>query len=250
MKKIALLLVVGLIGVMTGVGYFYWQRATALPEWLADEPTASPIPSASSDSGTSASTPSPAARPATAIQEKLQTAKPGKVQENLTAAEVDNLIMAGLNEGNNSLGTLPKAVKKIKTQIKQDQIRTGAVLDLAEVETMPAGSRQEMLKKLLKVMPQLKGQPVYVGLVGKLSVQNGQPQLSADSKLQIGQVELPLDEVAQKLGATRNELAQTVTNYLQFRDLRLENIQLTDQGAVITGQKGELNKPKKVKKVN
>jgi hypothetical protein len=240
MKKILFLIVLCSIGAILGVGYFYWQRATALPEWLTEEPTASSSPSA--DPSIS---PSPAARPATVIQEKLQTAKPGKVSENFTAAEVDNLIVAGLSKNTSSPGTLPKAVKKVKTQIEKDQIRTGAVLDLAEVETMPAGNRQAMLKKLLQVMPQLKGQPVYIGLVGKLSVQNGRPQLLADSKLQIGKVELPIDEVAQKLGVTRDDLAQTVTNYLEFRDLRLENIQLTDRGAEITGQKGELKNKSK-----
>jgi hypothetical protein len=244
MKKTVLLTALCAIGAFLGVGYFYWQRATALPEWFADEPTTSPSPAAGIVGGASSS-PSTTARPATVIQAELQTAKPGKVQTQLTAEEVDNLIVAGLNQGNSNPGTLPKAVKKIKTQIKKDQIRTGAVLDLAEVDNLPASSRQDLLKKLLKVMPQLKGQPVYVGFVGKLSVAQGKPQLSTDSKLQIGQVELPLDEVAQRLGVSRQELTQTVTSYLQFRNLRLENIQLTDQGAVITGQKGELHKKAK-----
>jgi hypothetical protein len=240
MKKTLLLAALCSIGAILGVGYFYWQRATALPEWLADEPVTTASPEAGATPSSSAT-----ARPATVIQSELQTAKPGKVQTQLTGEEVDNLIVAGLNNGSSTPSALPKAVKKIKTQIKKDQIRTGAVLDLAEVDSMPAGSRQDLLKKLVKVMPQLKGQPVYVGFVGKLSVEQGKPQLSPDSKLQIGQVELPLDDVAQRLGISRAELTETVTSYLQFRNLRLEKIQLTDQGAVITGQKGELKKQSK-----
>jgi hypothetical protein len=238
MKKIAWLIALLSIGTVVGVGYFYWEKATSLPTWLTDEEPA-PGVSPAAGQGEVVTSP-PLSRPASAIQEKIKTAKPGQVREQLTAIEVDNLIVAGFNKG--AATSLPKAVKKIKTQIKRDQIRTGAILDLAEIDSMPAGARQDLLKKLLQVMPQLKDKPIYIGIVGKLLVQNGLPQLSADSKLQIGQVELSLDEVAQRLGVSRTELSESAANYLQFSNVRLEKIDLTDQGAVITGQKSEVAK--------
>jgi hypothetical protein len=232
MKKIIALAALCSIGLTVGIAYFYVQRASELPDWYTDkpEPTQPPnsIPSTS---------PTPTPRTATAIQEKIKTAKPGAVQEKLTAAEVDNLIVASLTNKNGETKALPPAVKGIKTQIQQDQIRTGAIVDLAELENMPSSSRTEMMGRLLKIMPQLRGKPVYIGVAGKLSVKDGQPQLAPDSKLQIGKVELPLNDVAKQLGVSRSTLEENVTNYLQFRNLDIEKIDLTDQGATITGKK-------------
>ncbi len=225
MKKIIALVALCSIGLTTGIAYFYVQRASELPEWYVDKPAQPITPVAS-----------PTPRAASAIQEKIKAAKPGAIQEQLTAAEVDNLIVAGLTKSS-AAKVLPAAVKGIKTQIQQDQIRTGAIVDLAEVERMPSSPRTEMMSRLLKIMPQLRGKPIYIGVAGKLSVQDGQPQLAPDSKLQIGKVELPLNDVAQQLGVSRSALEEHVTNYLQFRNLDIENIDLTNQGAMITGKK-------------
>jgi hypothetical protein len=236
MKKIIALVALCSIGLTIGIACFYVQRASELPDWYTDKPEPETTqPPSSTPSATPSPTPPP--RTASTIQEKFQTAKPGSVQERLTAAEVDNLIVAGLTKSNGVSKALPPAVKGIKTQIQQDQIRTGAIIDLAELENMPSSSRTEMMKRMLKIMPQLRGKPVYIGVAGKLSVKDGQPQLAPDSKLQIGKVELPLNDVAKQLGVSRSALEEHVTNYLQFRNLDIEEIDLTDQGATITGKK-------------
>jgi hypothetical protein len=233
MKKIIALVALCSIGLTIGVAYFYVQRASELPDWYTDKPEPAQPDSTSTPASPSTAPP----RTATAIQEKIKAAKPGTINEKLTAAEVDNLIVAGLTKINGETKALPLAVKGIKTQIQQDQIRTGAIVDLAEVENMPSSSRSEMMSRLLKIMPQLRGKPVYIGVAGKLSIKDGQPQLAPDSKLQIGKVELPLNDVAKQLGVSRSTLEEHVTNYLQFRNLDIENIDLTDQGATITGKK-------------
>jgi hypothetical protein len=234
MKKIIALVGLCSIGLTIGIAYFYVQRASELPDWYTDKPEPTQPPNSTPSTSPS---PTPPPRTATAIQEKIQTAKPGAVQEKLTAAEVDNLIVASLTNKNGETKALPTAVKGIKTQIQQDQIRTGAIVDLAEVENMPSSSRTEMMRRLLKIMPQLRGKPVYIGIAGKLSIKDGQPQLAPDSKLQIGKVELPLNDVAKQLGVSRSALEEHVNNYLQFRNLDIEKIDLTDQGATITGKK-------------
>jgi hypothetical protein len=238
MKKIIALMALCSIGLTIGIAYFYVQRASELPEWYTDQPEPTQPPNSTSpatSSGQQSATAPP--RTADAIKEKLKAAKTGKVQEQLTAPEVDNLIVAGLTQSNGVKKALPPAVKEIKTKIQQDIIRTGAIIDLAEVENMPSSPRTEMIGRLLKVMPQLRGKPVYIGVAGKLSVKDGQPQLAPDSKLQIGKVELPLNDFAKQLGVSRSALEENVTNYLQFRNLDIETIDLTDQGATITGKK-------------
>jgi hypothetical protein len=235
MKKIIALVALCSIGLTIGIGYFYVQRASELPDWYTDQPEPTQPPNSTASNPTPSTTPAP--RTASAIQKKLEAAKPGAIQEQLTAAEVDNLIVAGLTKDNGATKALPSAVKGIKTQIQLDQIRTGAIVDLADVEKMSPSSRTEMMSRLLKIMPQLRGKPVYIGISGRLSVKDGQPELAPDSKLQIGKVELPLNDVAKQLGVSRSALEEQVTNYLQFRNLDIEKIDLTDQGATITGKK-------------
>lgn len=230
MKKILVITTLFLIGLLVGTGYSYWKNATSLPEWYKPSATAEPV--------TLSTAPSiPSSRSARVIQEQIKTAPPGVVQERLTASEVDNLIMAGLTKSSDKSQALPSAITGVKTQIQQNRIQTGAIVDLAAIEQMPSSSRTEIIRKILQVMPQLRGQPVYIGVAGRLVAKNGQPQLSADSKLQIGKVELPLDDVAQQLGMSRSTVEKNLTNYLQFRNLNIEKIDLTEQGAVITGQK-------------
>ncbi len=239
MKKIIALVALCSIGLTIGIAYFYVQRASELPEWYTEqpEPTQSPNSTSPTTSPAQSSAINPPPRTADVIKEKLKTVQPGKVQEHLTAPEIDNLIVAGLTQNNGVKKALPPAVKGIKTQIQQDIIRTGAIVDLAEVEDMPSSSRTEMMRRLLKIMPQLRGKPVYIGVAGKLSIKDGQPQLAPDSKLQIGKVELPLNDVAKQLGVSRSAVEEHVTNYLQFRNLDIETIDLTNQGATITGKK-------------
>ena len=232
MKKILAIAALFSIGLLVGTGYSYWKNAISLPEWYQASTTTKPVVLP-----TATASPMSSPRSARAIQEKIKIAQPGAVQEQLTASEVDNLIMAGLSKSSGKSPPLPSAIKGIKTQIQQNQIRTGAIVDLAAIEQMPRSPRTEMIRKILQVMPQLRGQPVYMGVVGQLAIKDGQPQLSADSKLQIGKLELPLDDVAQQLGMSRLAVEKNLTSYLQFRDLNIEKIDLTDQGAVITGQK-------------
>jgi hypothetical protein len=231
-KKILAIAALFSIGLLVGTGYSYWKNATSLPEWY-EAPTVSKPVALPTDTAS----PMPSPRSASVIQEKIKTASPGAVQEQLTASEVDNLIMAGLTKSSGKSPPLPSAIKGVKTQIQQNQIRTGAIVDLAAIEQMPPSPRTEMIRKILQVMPQLRGQPVYIGVAGQLAVKDGQPRLSADSKLQIGKIELPLDAVAQQLGMSRSAVEKNLTSYLQFRDLNIDKIDLTDQGAVITGQK-------------
>jgi hypothetical protein len=231
-KKILAIAALFLIGLLVGTGYHYWKNATSLPEWYQSSTSTAPVALA-----TATASPTSSPRSASVIQEKIKTAQPGVVQEQLTAPEVDNLIIAGLTKNSGKSRPLPSAIKGVKTQIQQNQIQTGAIVDLAAIEQMPPSPRTEMIRKILQVMPQLRGQPVYIGVAGRLAVKDGQPQLAADSKLQIGKVELPLDDVARQLGMSRSAVEKNLTSYLQFRDLNIDKIDLTDQGAVITGRK-------------
>lgn len=198
MKKLFWILPVGLLFFGGGVGYFYWNRATTIPDWYAEsgnELTASPLVFASPSVTPSsmASSPSPAS---------------SKGVSSLTVSS--NLQVSATPKA------LPKGVQSVKTQVWENNIRSGALVDLSEMDTTSPGRQSELVQKLLKVMPQLQGRKVFLGVSGKLVEKNDQRQLSADSKLAIGKVEFSLDEVANRMSVKRSELDRMILSYLQL----------------------------------
>jgi hypothetical protein len=215
MKKFLWILAIGLVGLVGSTVYYYWTQATATPDWYK-EAAAEPA----SPSVTSATAPQADPAPSTMMSE-------GKPLDNRISSSPSPTAMAtnpsAAPTPTNSVAASPKptvkplpGVKAIKTQVRQDTLRSGALLDLAAMESLPAGQQTELVKKLLTVMPQLRGREVYIGVNGKLIEQNGQRQLSTDSKLAIGKVELPLDDVASQMNLSRSKLDQMILSYLQL----------------------------------
>jgi hypothetical protein len=222
MKKIPWILAIGIIGLGSTV-YYYWTEATTTPDWYkeatAESETASPSPTVTSTTAPLVD-PTSSAMPQASNSPSVQPLGTSIASPNpTTTVPTPSTVPAPTN----SLATSPKptvkplpGVKAIKTQVRQDTLRSGALLDLAAMESLPAGQQTELVKKLLTVMPQLRGREVYIGVNGKLIEQNGRRQLSTDSKLAIGKVELPLDDVASQMNLSRSKLDQMILSYLQL----------------------------------
>jgi hypothetical protein len=207
MKKLLWLLPISILGLVAGLGYFLWERATAVPDWysetgdeMATLPTPSPTPLIPSTSPTASANPLLPSMPfgsSTPISTAKAMASPASTISTMPKA-------------------LPVGVRSLRTQVKQDELRSGALVDLAEMETSSPSKQTALVQKLLVVMPQLRGQKIFLGVRGQIVEQNGQRQLAADSKLSIGKVELPLDEVAVQMSLTRADLDRMILSYLQL----------------------------------
>jgi hypothetical protein len=209
MKKLLWLLPIGILGLVAGLGYFLWERATAVPDWYAEtgEETATlPTPSSTP------SFPSPSTSPTASalVPSAPSISTPPTSKPTSTAAASPAPTIAATPKA------LPVGVRSLKTQVKQDELRSGALVDLAEMETSAPSKQTALVQKLLVVMPQLRGQKIFLGVRGQIIEQNGQRQLAADSKLSIGKVELPLDEVAAQMSLTRADLDRMILSYLQL----------------------------------
>jgi hypothetical protein len=220
MKKFLWILAIGLVGLVGSTVYYYWTEATATPDWYkeaaAESEPASPSPSVPSATAPLVPAPSTMMLEGKPLDNKISAAPSPSPTATATIA-------SPVPTPTNSVAASPKptvkplpGVKAIKTQIRQETLRSGALLDLAAMESLPAGQQSELVKKLLTVMPQLRGREIYIGVNGKLIEQNGRRQLSTDSKLAIGKVELPLDDVASQMNLSRSKLDQMILSYLQL----------------------------------
>jgi hypothetical protein len=209
MKKLLWLVPIGILGLVAGLGYFLWERATAVPDWYAEtggETATLPTPSSTP------SLPSPSTSPTASalVPSAPSISTPPTSKPTSTAAASPAPTIAATPKA------LPVGVRSLKTQVKQDELRSGALVDLAEMETSAPSKQTALVQKLLVVMPQLRGQKIFLGVRGQIIEQNGQRQLAADSKLSIGKVELPLDEVAAQMSLTRADLDRMILSYLQL----------------------------------
>jgi hypothetical protein len=213
MKKFLWILAIGLVTLVGSTAYYYWTEATATPDWYK-EASAEPA-------SPSATVPRADPAPSTGMSEGSAQPLDNRISSspNPTATATNpSPVPTPTNSAASPKPTVKAlpGVKAIKTQVRQDTLRSGALLDLAAMESLPAGQQTELVKKLLTVMPQLRGREVYIGVNGKLIEQNGQRQLSPDSKLAIGKVELPLDDVASQMNLSRSKLDQMILSYLQL----------------------------------
>jgi hypothetical protein len=201
MKKLFWILPVGLLSLGAGVGYFYWDRATTIPDWYAetgDQVATMPLASATSSPAVLVTTPSSI------------TSSPA------SSTGVSSLTVSSNLQVSATPKALPRGVQSIKTQVWENNIRSGALVNLSEMDTTSPGRQSELVQKLLVVMPQLQGRKVFLGISGQLVEKNNQRQLSADSKLAIGKVEFSLDEVANRMSVQRGDLDRMILNYLQL----------------------------------
>jgi hypothetical protein len=209
MKKLFWILPVGLLGIGTGLGYFYWEQATAIPEWYTEEEeevATSPSPTSASPFGISASP--------SAIG---SSGRPGSVTSSPNSSSIfRSPTVSAIPQVSATPKALPYGIQSIKTKIRQNELRAGTLVDLAAMETTTPGRQGELVQKLLVVMPHLRGRKVFLGVRGQLVEQNGQWQLSAQSKLSIGKVEFSLDEVAAQMSMTRADLDRMILSYLQL----------------------------------
>jgi hypothetical protein len=211
MKKLFWILPVGLLGIGTGLGYFYWEQATAIPEWYTEEEeevATSPSPTSASPVGISASPSSSAIGSSGRPESATPSPNSSSIFRSPTVSAIPQV------------SATPKAPpygsQSVKTKIRQNELRAGTLVNLAAMETTAPGRQGELVQKLLVVMPHLRGRKVFLGVRGQLVEQNGQWQLSAQSKLSIGKVEFSLDEVAAQMSMTRADLDRMILSYLQL----------------------------------
>ncbi|ESA37570.1 hypothetical protein N836_35990 [Leptolyngbya sp. Heron Island J] len=145
---------------------------------------------------------------------------------------------------NDALLSQPQAAQllanaqSLQTILKGDRIETGAVLNLAELPRDGLSDElQAGLDQLMQAVPMLTNRDIYIGVIARPQVQDGQISLDQDLGLRIGQFTLPLADVAEQLGFSTHEIEQRLNDLLNQQGLTLDNIEILNEQLVITGMK-------------
>ena len=131
------------------------------------------------------------------------------------------------------------SAKSLQTSLVGESIETGLVLNLAQLprEALSA-DLQAGLDQLMGVAPMLTNRDLYVGIVAKPEVRNGQVTLNQDLSLKLGQFTLPMDELAAQMGFSTELVEQHLNAILNQAGIRLETMEILEQKLVIRGLGG------------
>jgi len=239
-----LLLSIGIVIATTSGVYYFWRRLTQLPEWYTKE---------QSNSQTYAQIQKSSA----AVEKKIETqiqaspqpkniniapnlpnAKPSSAPENvqvaLSSSELNDLLVTKLTEKAGGQ-PLPSSVKGFHTSVKNDKLKTGAVVDVEDLKNSGLGAQQQALLTQITEKFPVNDRKIYIGVEGKPEIQNGKLRFDQNAKIQVGNMSFTIAEVAQRFGVPPEKVQDQLNLELKLRGLSVKDIDFQDGNAILRG---------------
>lgn len=152
----------------------------------------------------------------------------------ISAGELNQMVTEAIAQQSYTAPLLNVA-KGVNTSIADGRIESGMVMNLADVplEALPVEG-QQAVEKLTQTFPFLANRDVYLGVEGSPKIVNGALSLE-DTHVKLGQLRLPVANVASQLGLSQTDIEQQIEAALSQQGLTPDNIQIVDGQLVITG---------------
>ena len=211
-----------------GMAAYYWQRTTAVPTWY-DSSTADINLAASVSTGSGV------------LQNKLSTGddiqylNDSQIEMALNETDLNQLIQEKLSQSPEAAPLLA-ATEGLRANIENSRLQAGAVVNLADlpIQDLPADS-QQTLQQALALLPMLQNQAVYIGIDGNPKIENGQLVLGDDTRLQAGNVQFSLAEVARMTGLSPAQLTEKINTALSQSGLTLDSLEVVNDQVILQG---------------
>ncbi|MGC1308367.1 MAG: hypothetical protein WA885_14170 [Phormidesmis sp.] len=152
----------------------------------------------------------------------------------ISAGELNQMVTDAIASQPYSAPILQVA-KGVNTSIEKGRIESGMVMNLSELplESLPAEG-QQAVEQLTSTFPFLANRDVYLGIEGSPTVVDGQLSFD-DTHIKVGQLRLPVANVASQLGLSQATLEQQLGSLLAQQGLTPEDVQIVDGQLVIRG---------------
>lgn len=218
-----------------GAAYYFWSSFTKVPQWYqtqdqATEPNSTPDDLEMAQARIQAKVEQQIQQQLdqdSQLVSNLDTEGDREVSIQLNEQDINQLIQSRIAEDDTRKSLLSKA-KSIQTQINDDTIEIGTVVNPSEISAQDLDNPR--LEKALNQVAQLNRQDIYIGLEGKPRVEAGKLVFDRDSKVKIGSLSLSLAEAAQQLGLPPEEILRRLE--LEVGQFDLQDIELGDREAL------------------
>jgi len=221
LKKIGLVFVV----IMLAAGvflYYIWSQATNLPEWYTNGST-------SAAEGAVIFYGENIEKIEKILRQKIEsqikkTAAGKKVEIELDQNDTNTLIASMVLKSSKNHKSL-RAIKASKTSIKEGNLDFGIVVnasdiieDIREEETAQTGP------SIVNIPGFFEGKEVYLGLVGKYGLKNGQLKSDPNGKIRIGALSFSMSNALKKLGVSEDRVRQAIKD-LEIGKLKIDDLE-------------------------
>ncbi len=127
------------------------------------------------------------------------------------------------------------AAQDIRTSLEDGRIESGVVMNLSKlpVESLPAEG-QQAVEQFTQTFPFLANRDVYLGIEGSPTIVDGGFSLD-DTHIKIGQLKLPVSNVASQLGISQSDIEKQLSGVLDQQGLTPDDVQIVDGKLVIRG---------------
>ena len=236
------ILVIGLVlaaGVSVGA-IAAWQQATHLPQWYTQTEATETDPDIAILTAQQLAQPQEVEKirlnlnrtvEAAVTQSEPNPEQPTQVQ--LNAQDFNHLLVSALPESAVS-EEVYSAIKGIETQIKQDRLKSGAVVNIGELPLEQLPERyQKIAKDVFNTFPALKNREVYVGIEGQPRLKDGRLELDDQTRIKVGNISLSQQEVSRRLGVSPSDLNRLLT--LNVGNLQVQDLEFSGNTAILKG---------------
>ncbi|MEM7793401.1 MAG: hypothetical protein AAF579_02990 [Cyanobacteria bacterium P01_C01_bin.118] len=241
MSKAALLIGLVVVSAVAGGSFAYgWHSVTSEMNTQQSRPAA---PSSLPVEATVTSEPTkdrqpdhttPVAVPTQTIEEQLANAY-GQISVTLNELQLNQLVHDAILSQPQAAQLFVNA-KSLETKLANNLLETGAVLNLSELPRDNLSEEiQTVLDQLASAAPMLAARDIYIGIVARPQVLDGQVTLVQDLSLKLGQFTLPMDDVAVQMGISIETVEHRLNAIINQQGLLLETIEVLDNQLVITG---------------
>lgn len=229
-KQAVVLVLSLLIGLSAGAAAataFYWHRATALPTWYSTSGADAIVAEVGSGGNL--------------LQRKLASGQgvrygtDNRVEISLSEAELTQLLTEGIAQTPQAAAFLP-AADSLTATIRGDRVAGGIVVNPADlpVQSLPPQAR-EALDTAFNTLPMLGDRPLYIGLEGSPRIDNGRLVLGEDTRIQVGRVNLSVEDVARLTGLDPAQITERINLALPQAGLTLDGLEFVNGEAVLRG---------------
>ncbi len=218
MKKLLLISGIIIVGI-GGTVYYYWQQFNY-------------IPSANNSSLTQLQN-NPdnlvnLQQKKAEIDEKINQDLPRQkqVEVNFTEENINTLIGNEISKN----PQISPGVKSVNTKINKEQIETGIVINLSQIPTDKLSEQDKnALNKITQTFPMIANRDVYIAIVGKPTIENGNLKLDENTQVKIGNFTFKIYDIANQLGMDKEKLKKELNIPLESDKFKLEGIQLQEK---------------------
>ena len=223
LKKIGLVFVVIILG--AGVFLYYlWSQATSLPEWYTNG-------SVSVVEGSVIFYGENIEKIEKKLKQKIEnqinkTAAGKKIEIELDENDTNSLIASMVAKSRKDHKYL-KAIKASKTSIKEGNLDFGIVVNTSDIiEDMREEEAAQTGPTIIDIPGFLKDKEVYLGVLGKYGIENGQLKLDPNGKIRIGAFSFSMGNALKKLGISEDKARRAI------KDLKIGKLKIGEIEAV------------------